>query len=234
VTLRLSTDFDRLIDLNKQHHDSWPPLSPIFNPKHNSLGHKTAFWIEGVNGRGETVVTNAARMYDLGDRSLADQLRSLRIFYDDPAPHIAAGETAEITAPSAACIRGRVTFAGALWVRPDYRRFGFSKIMPRLTRSYALTRWDSPMFWTYIDRALDAAGLTQAYGYSHSEDRLITHMPTWRGDYDVLFLSMSRDTLIHNVASMLDETMTGFSRSIDMHMVKRSPPLDLQGMSTRS
>jgi GNAT superfamily N-acetyltransferase len=234
VALTLRTDFDRLFALSRRHRDSWPPLSPIFNPEHNALDGETAFWIEGVDGRGETVAANAARLYDLGDRSLADELRSLRIFYDDPTPHVAAGEAVEVTAPSTARIHGRVTFAGALWVRPDYRRHGFAKIIPRLTRSYALTRWNTPVFWTYIDPALDAAGLTQTYGYSHSEDRISTHMPTWRGDYDVLFLSMSRATLIQNVADVLDGTRTGFSRSMETHIVNNSPTLAHQGISTRS
>jgi hypothetical protein len=234
VTLTLRTDFDRLIVLNRQHRDSWPLLSPIFNPEHNALDDKSAFWIEGVDAWGETVLTNAARIYDLGDRSLADELRSLRIFYDHPGPKLAAGEAVEVTAPSAARIRGRVTFAGALWVRPDFRGFGFAKIVPRLTRSWALTQWDSPMYWTYIDQALDAIGLTQAYGYSHSENRIQTHMPTWRGDYDVLFLSMNRETLTHNIRCSLTRTETGASRSSEMHIVKRSPPFAHQGMSTRS
>ena len=37
VQLKVSADFDRLIALNRQHRDSWPLLSPIFNPKFNDL-----------------------------------------------------------------------------------------------------------------------------------------------------------------------------------------------------
>lgn len=234
VRLRVRRDFDRLIALNEQCSDSWPKLSPIFNPRYNDLSGGRAFWIEGIDRSGDTVLTNAARLYELGDRSLADELRSLRVFYDDPSPFVAAGEAVEVTAPSATRIVGRVTFAGALWIRPDYRRFGLATIMPRLTRSCALTAWNSPNFWTYVDRKLDEVGLTQAYGYSHSEDRIITHMRTWRGDYEVLLLSQDRDMLLAAVESALEKSGTGSARCRDMHIAKNSPPLERHGMSTRS
>jgi GNAT superfamily N-acetyltransferase len=234
VHLRFSQDFARLIALNQEHRESWPPLSPIFNPHYNDLGNGTAFWIEGRDRFGETVVTNGARLYDLGEGSLVDAVESLRVFYDDPAPAIAAGETVKITAPSATGIRGRVAFAGGLWVRPDYRRFGFAKLLPRFTRSFALTSWNTPTFWTYVDQKLDRIGLTQAYGYSHSEERIATRMPTWRGEYDVLFLSQGRDELIAAIAHMLEESTTGSARWMDTHIMKASPPLARQGIRTRS
>ena len=200
VQLKISSNFDHLIAFNKTHRDSWPPLSPIFNPKYNDLTRGKAFLIEGVDEFGDTVVTSAGRLYDHGARSLADDLRSLRVFYDDPAPHAAAGESVEVTAPSAEHFYGRVMFSGAVWVRPDYRRHGFTKIIPRLTRSYALTQWNTPVFWAYIDHYLDEIGVTRAYGSWHVEDGIITHMPSWRRDHRILFLSMGQTTLIRDIA----------------------------------
>jgi hypothetical protein len=55
VRIKISADFHRLIALNKQHHDSWPLLSPIFNPKFNDLGGGKAFLFEGVDRFGETL-----------------------------------------------------------------------------------------------------------------------------------------------------------------------------------
>lgn len=233
VRLRITRDFDRLFALNKRHRNSWPVLAPIFNPSYNDL--RAAFLIEGVDEFGETVLTSAGRLYDHGDRSLADELRSLRVFYDDPASHLAAGDSIEVTAPSAENLYGRIMFSGAVWVRPDYRRHGFTKIIPRLTRSYALTQWNTPVFWAYIDHELDEIGVTRAYGSWHVEDGIIAHMPSWRGDHRVLFLSMGQATLIRDIARSVAayETATGTSRWIERH-ITNSSLAERQGMSTRS
>lgn len=218
VTLRLRHDFERLVAVNQRQRETWPELTPVFKPQYNRLGRDNAFWIEGVDEFGETVVTNAARLYDLGDRTLAEELTSLRIFFDDPAPHIEAGDSVEVTAPSPFRITGRVVYAGGLWVRPDYRRHGFAKIMPRLTRSCALTRWNPPRFWTMAELDLDEVGMTRAYGYLGGEERIATHLTAWRGDLDYLFLSMGQDRLIANLVSMLPQTDVGASRSMEMPM----------------
>jgi GNAT superfamily N-acetyltransferase len=236
LRLRLSQDFDRLIALNSQHSDSWELLSPIFNPKHNSLRRDNTFLIEALDDFDETVMTSAGRLYDHGDRSIADELRSLRVFYDDPAPHIAAGERVEVTAPTAEHLCGRVMFSGAVWVRPDYRRHGLTKIIPRLTRSYALTQWNTPVFWAGISRNLDKIGVTRAYGSWHAEDRITTHMPSWCADHDMLFLSMGQATLIRDIAGSVEayDLRTGASHWIDSAIANQSSLPDRHSMISRS
>ncbi len=236
VRLRLSWDFDRLIALNRQHRDSWPMLSPIFNPRYNSLRRDNAFLVEGVDEFGATVMTSAGRLYDHGDRSIADDLRSLRVFYDQPGKYVAAGESVEVSAPTAEHLCGRIMFSGAVWVRPDYRRHGLTKIIPRLTRSYALAQWNTPVFWAYIDHDLEEIGVARAYGSWHVEDRIATHMPTWRGDHDVLFMSMGQATLIRDIAGSLDayDLRTGAARWIDSAIANQSMVADRHGMTKRS
>jgi GNAT superfamily N-acetyltransferase len=234
IELRLSWDFERLYALNAQHSDSWPRLSPIFNPEHNTLSRHNAFLIEGVDESGDTVVTSAGRLYDHGDRSIADDLRALRVFYDDPAPHVAVGNSVDVTAPTAEHIYGRVMFSGSVWVRPDYRRHGLTRIIPRLTRSYALTQWNTPVFWGVVEHELDDIGVTRAYGSWHAENRIATHMPSWRGDLDFLFLSMGQATLIRDVAMSTYELGSTTARWIDSAITNRSLPPSRQGMSTRS
>jgi GNAT superfamily N-acetyltransferase len=240
LRLRISQDFERLIALNEQHSDNWPRLSPIFNPKYNDLRNGTAFLIEGIDEFGDTALTSAGRLYDHGERSLADALRSLHVFYDDPAPHVAAAESVKVTAPSAEHLCGHIMFSGAMWVRPEYRRHGFTKIIPRLTRGCALTRWNTPVFWAYIDHDLDKIGVTRAYGSWHVEDGILTSMPSWRGDHRVLFLSMGQATLIRDIARSVSraesptyETATGTSRWRDRH-ITNSSLAERHGMSTRS
>jgi GNAT superfamily N-acetyltransferase len=200
------------------------------------LRRDNAFIIEGVDEDGAAVMTSAGRLYDHGDRSIADDLRSLRVFYDRPEAHVAAGESVEVTAPAAQHLCGRVMFSGAVWVRPDYRRHGLTKIIPRLTRSYALAQWNTPVFWAYIDHDLEEIGVARAYGSWHVEDRIATHMANWRGDHDVLFMSMGQATLIRDIAGSVEayELKTGAARWIDSAIAKQSLLSDRQGMTSRS
>jgi hypothetical protein len=235
VRLSVSSDFHRLMSLNDRHRDSWPPLLPIFNPAYSSLSSRDAFWIEGVDENGDTVVTSAGRCFNLGDRSLASELRALRIFYDRPAPHIAAGGRVDVTAPSAGRIFGHTMFSGALWVRPDYRRHGLTKIIPRLMRSCALAQWNIPVFWMMITPELDRIGVTRAYGSWSVESGVTMHLPTSQRAIEALFCSMTQATMIHDIASSAEgyDATTANSRWMERH-ITNSSSLARQGNRTRS
>jgi hypothetical protein len=233
LRLRISADFERLAALNKQHRDSWAQLIPIFDPAHSSLDAQNAFFIEGIDEEGETVVTSAGRLYDFGDRSLAGELRSLRAFYRAPAPRITGGGSIEVAAPAAEHICGRTMFSGAVWVRPDHRRHGLTRSVPRLTRSYALTLWNPPVFWMIIEPQLDHVGVTRAYGSWDLEGKLGVHVPAWRGDVDFLLYTMGQTTLIRDLMSSVYDTSVGTSRRIDTHIANKSPR-QRHGISTRS
>jgi hypothetical protein len=225
VRLRISTDFDRLVVLN----NSTPA---IFNPKYNDLGDGTAFFIEGVDDSGDTVVTSASRLYDFGDRSLASELRSMRVYFAQPQPFCAGGR-AEVTAPVAEHICGRAMCSGALWVRPDYRRLGFSRIIPRLTRSYSLSLWNPPIFWMLIKPELDEIGITRAYGSWQIAGKVMLHFPMWRPNVEFLIGTMGQTTLIRDLLSSVYGTSVGASRWMDTAIASREPR-QRQGTSTRS
>jgi hypothetical protein len=233
--IRISAEFDRLIALSKLHRENWPAPSPAFDPKYCNLSSDNAFLIECVDEFGDTVMTSAGRVYDHGDRSLADDLRALRVFYDDPAPHVAI-DRVEVTAPSAYHVFGRAGYSAAVWVRPDHRRHGLTKIIPRLTRSVLLTRWNTPVFWATITPHLDAIGVTRAYGSWHVENAINVHMPQWQGDFTLLFLSMGQATLIRDIAQSVEsyEANTGASRWIDTAIASKSLSPARHGTMSRS
>lgn len=233
VRLRLRADFERLIELNDRHRDNWPPLSPIFNPAHSNLRIDSAFWLEGVDEAGDTVVTHAARYFDWPNTTLAAELLSLRVFYEDPAPHIAARESIDITAPSATKIHGRTIFAGAAWVRPDFRRHGLTKIVPRISRAYAYSRWDTGFTWGFVEPEKHAFGLTRAYGPYRAEPGVTLRLP-FRGELPLMLVWMSTETLLADVASIVDQATVESSRWIETPSRKRSLPPPRHGMRRRS
>jgi hypothetical protein len=234
LRLKVRTDFERLVALNLQHADSWSSLAPMFDPRSCDLSAERAFWLEGVDEAGATAVVHAARLYDHGMRSVADDLESLRAFYDDPEPRRVAGDRVILSAPIARTLGGRATFVGAMWVRPDYRRLGLSRIVPGVTRSYALARWNTPLFWALLRPELDSVGLTQAYGSWQIGGSLLVHLQAWRCNFQLLFLWMDEHMLVADLSRASDQATTESLRRMEMAMTNTSPPPPRHGNRTRS
>jgi hypothetical protein len=199
LRLRLRSDFDALMALNRENRDSWPPLSPAFDPAHSNLRIDSAFWLEGIDNRGDTVITEIARFFDFGNSDVVEELRSLRVYYEHPEPHLAAGERVEVDAPAAKVVRGRTMHGGAIWVRPDWRRNGLTRIISRVCAAYALTRWNTAFTWGLVEPRLHAGGLSQAYGPHKVAEGVMLRLP-FRGDLPAVLIWMSADALLADLA----------------------------------
>jgi hypothetical protein len=207
VALRLRHDFTVLAEIQHANRDSWPVVNPTFDPQLSTLDETCAFWIEGIDSGGETVLTNATRFFDWPDTTLAEELSSMRAFYRDPAPRLAAGEFAEVPGEMAAAIRGRTSTSGALWVRPDHRRLGLTRITPRLSRACAYARWDVAYCWGLTAQRLHDLGLTRAYGHSAravEEGLIINHGPL--GRFSAVLSCQDRETLLADIARIVCES----------------------------
>lgn len=205
LRLRLRGDFDALKALNHEHSDTWPPLSPIFDPAHSNLRIDSAFWLEGIDDRGDTVVTESARFFDLKTTDAVDEIRSLRLFFAHPEPHIAAGECVDIDAPAASVVRGRTMHGGSIWVRPDWRRNGLTRIISRVCAAYALTRWNTDFTWGFVEPRMHAAGLSQAYGPHEAADGLTVRL-VWRNNLRLVLVWMSAGALLADLTRSVDHT----------------------------
>jgi hypothetical protein len=158
-----------LVALNQANRDSWRPLLPIFDPECGRFDASCAFCILGRTARGEVVLTQAARFFDWQGTSFHEEATSLRLFYHDPARWRREGEAAEVSAPSARLIRGKVAFTGAHWCRTDYRGKGLPAITPRIARALAFTRWDVAYTCTIMAQDVYSRGVAQRAGYPYVE-----------------------------------------------------------------
>lgn len=233
ATLRLRADFDELVMLNERNRDSWPALAPVFNPEFSNLRLDSAFWLDAVDEKGETVATHAARFFDWEHTTLAAELRSLRVFYEDPAPRIASGESIEVEAPTASRIRGRVAYGGAVWVRPDFRGRGLAALLPRISRAYAYSRWDTAWTWGLVEHKTHAKGLVRANGPYEVEESVLLRM-AFRGDLPLLLMWMGRDAMLSDVAQIVDQATVDSSRRIERPSTYWSDAPLRQGINNRS
>jgi GNAT superfamily N-acetyltransferase len=201
VYLSLSTDFELLRRVNRMNLEHWHGLAPSFDAAYGGIDASNGYWLIGRDADGAIVSTQAAHFYAMGDETLQDYLCSLRLFYPDPARQKRDGESCSVTAPSAALIRGRVVFSGSTWIHPDYRGRALPKILPRLSRALALTRWNTDHTISLVSQALVEKGVARAYGYSRIEPGI-----TWLGSavsprYEGALVWMPQSELLADIAS---------------------------------
>ncbi|OIR09061.1 hypothetical protein GALL_86670 [mine drainage metagenome] len=164
VTFHLGRGFERLLEVNRLHADSWSPLAPTFDPRCSEITADTALYIEGRHD-GEPVVTLAIRRYDWPASTLAEEWESGRFAYRDPARQMQAEERWVAGAPAAASIGGRVTFGGGLWFRRDFRGRRIPLLTAGLMRCLSLTTWNPDYAIGMLETGLLSRALLPLYGH---------------------------------------------------------------------
>ena len=232
VHIRINTDFHRLVELTRRHRESWTPIQPGFDPAHSRIRPDTAFWVEALDEDGNTVATHAQRLFVWPNTTLEDEVRSLRIFYADPAPHVMAGESMEITAPIGKLMTGRAMWGGVLWTHPDWRRRGLVKIVPRIARAYGYTRWAPEYIFAFVEAKL-AGIVPHASGPYTVEPGLISRIG-FRGEFPAIIMWMKAATMLDDMESLVAQQWADSERLIDIPSTRGAPDLSVHGMSARS
>ncbi len=172
VTFYLGRGFQRLLEVNRHHADSWSPLAPTFDPTCSDIADDAALYIEGRHGDAP-VVTLALRRYDWPASSLAEEWESGRFAYRDPAHQMQAEERWVAGAPIATDISGRVSFAGAVWFRPDFRARRLPILTSSLMRTLSLTVWNPDFVIGMLETGVTSRALLPLYGHPHSQSGML-------------------------------------------------------------
>ncbi|MEZ5855826.1 MAG: hypothetical protein R3D67_14175 [Hyphomicrobiaceae bacterium] len=151
--------FDELMDLNKANSDNWRPLLPIFDPAGWEPSNRNSFVVFARDSSGKIAYAAASRLYELGGKSLKDEIESLRILYPDPKSQAWEGEYIDVSAPIAAKVNGRVVFTGAQWVHPEHRGANFTVSTVPITRGIAYTRWYPDLTFSFMAPEIVKAGV---------------------------------------------------------------------------
>jgi hypothetical protein len=197
--------FDEFAETNRRNFHTWGQLNRAFDPSVAPIPPDRSFCILGRNRRGEVVATQAARFYDTGEECLGDVMQSLRLFYPDTlTPEVSAREKCEVTAPAARMLKGRIVYSGGGWYHPDFRGASLSAILPRISRAYAFTRWNSDYTVTWVADALIKKGVVARYGYTNVEWGVrfsSAGAVYWEG----AFAWMARSQMLRDLAQLLPQ-----------------------------
>jgi hypothetical protein len=188
-----------LLKVNEQNRDSWLPLFPTYDIRHNAIGPDEAFCVLGRDRNGRVVAAHAGRLFNLTCCSFCDLAESMRLMYENPDRSKRPGEKCEVTAQAARSIKGRVVFSGAAWYHPDYRGRQLSTIVPILSRAYAFTHWNMDYLVAMMSEGVVSGGMTQRTGYTNIDwDIRVTNSPL--GDVRFAFMWMQPSQLLEDVA----------------------------------
>jgi hypothetical protein len=203
VTLSFGSLRD-LSEANRANSDSWRPLVPVFDEALGGMTPEKGFVLIGRDKGGQVVATQAARIYDWPETSLEDEATSLRMFYADPDAAFARGDRCEITTPVARKITGRVVFSGAVWYRRDFRGKDLATILPRISRAYAFTCWNSDFTIGMMSDAVIAGGLAERVGYTKLEYSSVELVASPLGEMRCALGWMQPDELLADLAAIMD------------------------------
>ena len=235
VTLRLHGTLHGLIEANEAFGDSWAPLVPTLDPRLSDMSPENSFWMSGHDSGGRLVATQAARLLDLSRSHLDEELRSMRLLYADPSPVLNKGARISVegdAAIAAARICGRTAYSGGGWYHPDFRGRGLSSILPRISRSLALTRWDTAYTMSLVEPVLTSKGVPGRYGYSHVETG-IALKNTYRGDMELHLMWMDREYLTRDLHDYISKRVGNDARNDEADPTNDTFP-SRQGSISRS
>ena len=148
---------------------SWALFPPMLDCRLSAIAPERSYGLIGYGEDGEVVCAQGGRIYETGDASLADIIADQSFFYGPGHEKGPEQPGCSITAPAAAHIKGRFVYSGALWVHPDYRGNRLAAILPRISRAYALAKWNTEYTIALVSHKIAASPLLQMYGYNRIE-----------------------------------------------------------------
>lgn len=177
VTLEIGGDFAAYRRLRNQQTDR-SNLFPMFDIGSSYVDEKNAFWVCGFDSENELVHTQAIRLLDLTDTSLAKHLRDHRHKYITPGSTPDPDRTFFSDIPALETISGRVCYHGEFWLKGGkggHRSQGFTALLSRIVFELALKLWSPDYVFGFVPLPLAMKGIPVRYGYSHCE------FGTWYG-----------------------------------------------------
>ena len=198
-----------LVEINRQHQESWSPLLSIFDHRFGQLSADNTFFIVGHNDRNEIIYTRAARLYDIGPDAAATDFKQLTEnmlhLYGAPSDAPDPNESWSVTGTAVEAMQGvsgRVAFSGAVWCHPSFRKRGFTSIVSSIGRSCTHAMWDNDYTVTFMAKSVVEGGHARRTGYEnvswtvHARNASI-------GDLDIAFMWVDRAETMRQISVKL-------------------------------
>ena len=224
IHVEIGDDFAKYRSYRSQQSDRGP-IYPMFDVASSYIDHTNGFWVCGFNTNGELVHTQAVRLLDLTETSLATHLNIHRHKYitpdttPDPDLTFYSGPEAHKT------ITGKVCYQGDFWLRASGlggpRSQGATALLSGILLQIMISSWNPSFVFAFVPQRLAAKGAHLRYGYSHCEpgrwvgpDQQVTEEDyfIWMGANDMANMA-ARET--QNQKRMFGITSTQSAQPVD-------------------
>lgn len=168
----IGDDFAKYRSYRSQQADR-SAIYPMFDVASSYIDRTNGFWVCGFNSNGELIHTQAVRLLDLSDVSLATHLNIHRHKYitpdstPDPDLTFYSGPEALHT------ITGKVCYQGEFWLRASGlggpRSQGATSLLSRILLEIMVGTWNPSFVFALVPNQLAAKGAHLRYGYCHCE-----------------------------------------------------------------
>ena len=175
--------------------DSWHSFPPMLDTRIAAIDDASGYCFVGRNVLGAAVAVMAGRIYDGTNLTLGEIVADQSFIYGK-APVVVGGPRFEISAESSEHVTTPFSYIGALWVHPTFRGAQLARLLPMLTRAYALAKWNIKFDVGLVNDAMAVAGMGSVYGYSNSEkgfrsyglpgNEIVTGEVLWMGSGELI------------------------------------------------
>ncbi|MEL6167498.1 MAG: hypothetical protein AAFR35_02320 [Pseudomonadota bacterium] len=148
-------------------------IYPMFDVASSYIDKSNGFWICGFSESNELIHTQAVRLLDLSDVTLAQHLKMHRHKYITPNTTPDPDLTFYSGPEALEAISGRVCYHGDFWLRSrglgGPRSQGATSVLSRIMFEIMCQCWSPDFVFALVPKQLAAKGAHLRYGYSHCE-----------------------------------------------------------------
>lgn len=172
IHVEIGDDFAKYRSYRSKQSDRGP-IYPMFDVASSYIDHTNGFWVCGFNTGGELVHTQAVRLLDLSDTSLATHLRIHRHKYITPDTTPDPDLTFYSGPEALETITGKVCYQGDFWLRASGlggpRSQGATSLLSGILLELMISSWNPSFVFAFVPQRLAAKGAHLRYGYCHCE-----------------------------------------------------------------
>jgi len=172
IRVYIGDDFTEYRRRRSEQHDRGP-IYPMFDIGASYIDSTNGFWVCGYDPTGALVHTQAVRLLDLTDITLATHLKIHRQKYITPDTTPDPDQTFYSGPEALQTVTGRVCYHGEFWLQGrglgGPRSQGATLLLSRLLLEMMVVTWNPSFVFAFVPKRLAAKGAHLRYGYFHCE-----------------------------------------------------------------
>ncbi|MCX7566782.1 hypothetical protein OS189_10560 [Sulfitobacter sp. F26169L] len=171
VQLEVGYDFEAYREILKYARPD-QTLGAPFDPDVHKLTPQNALWVIGRNADGEIVHTQALRMLEMKNQSIAEYFTHNFRDFPPAAPNLDLARSRYRASPKSKRMFGSVCYNGEFWIKPgddSLRGQGFSCVLGRYAFCQALQHWNPDHMIGLMAKPVACKGFPQRLGWMNSQ-----------------------------------------------------------------